>query len=286
MFRIVALCLFLMSLPGVASADAFRIEFLGASTAALANPHDIKLSPDGKGLFVADVDNNRVAILDADTLALLGHFGGDHQDGTHDVDFDRNGRLYVADTHNGRVTIYEMSGTRGRLVGELSARIRGPEGVLVHPNGRIYVGAAWSGNLVVYENGKVVQEMKGLSSPHDVELTPSGDIWLADTGNNRMLLLTPDLNIRRELSGAPYNFQGPRYQDVMPDGTLIVADKNTHSVKIIGPDSKLLQVIGTGRVGKGPGRFTTPEGVELSGDTLWISDSGNDRIVKYRITRQ
>jgi DNA-binding beta-propeller fold protein YncE len=286
MFRIVALCMLLISLPGAASAATFRIEFLGASTAALANPHDIKLAPDGKRLFVSDVDNDRVAILDADTLALLGHFGADHQDGTHDVDFDRDGRLYVADTHNGRVTIYEMSGTRGRLVGELSARIRGPEGVLVHPNGRIYVGAAWSGNLVVYENGKVVQEMQGLSSPHDVELTPSGDIWLADAGNNRMLLLTPDLNIRRELSGAPYNFRGPRYQDVMPDGTLIVADKNTHSVKIVGPDGALLQVIGTGRAGKGPGQFTTPEGVELRGDTLWISDSGNDRIVKYRITRQ
>ena len=221
MFRIVALCLFLISLPGAVVAGAFRIEFLGASTAALANPHDIKLSPDGKQLFVSDVDNDRVAILDADSLVLLGDFGADHQDGTHDVDFDRDGRLYVADTHSGRVTIYEMSGTSGRLVGELSERIRKPEGVLVHPNGRIYVGAAWSGNLAVYENGKVVQEMKGLSAPHDVELAPSGDIWLADAGNNRMLLLTPDLNIRQELSGAPYNFRGPRYQDVMPDGTLL-----------------------------------------------------------------
>ena len=179
-----------------------------------------------------------------------------------------------------------MSGTNGRLVGELSERIRGLEGVLVHPNGRIYVGGAWSGNLVVFENGKVVQEMKGLSSPHDVELAPCGDIWLADTGNNRMLLLTPDLKIRKELRGAPYKFRGPRYQDVMPEGTLIVADKYTHSVKIIGADGTLHQVIGTGRAGKGPGRFTTPEGVELRGDTLLFSDSGNDRIVKYRITRQ
>ena len=72
----------------------------------------------------------------------------------------------------------------------------------------------------------------------------------------------------------------------MPEGTLIVADKNTHSVKIIGPDGALLHVNGTGRAGKGPGRFATPEGAELRGDTLWNFDSGNDRIVKYRITRQ
>ncbi len=41
MFRIVALCLFFIALLGAAVADAFRIEFIGASTAALANPHDI-----------------------------------------------------------------------------------------------------------------------------------------------------------------------------------------------------------------------------------------------------
>ena len=128
--------------PSVAG-DTFRNEFLGASAAALDNPHDIKLSPDGEHLFVSDVDNNRVVVLDAKTLRLIDHFGSDHQGGTHDVDFDKAGRLYVADTHNGRVTIYEISGTRGRLVGALSERIRGPEGALVHPNGRIYAGGAW-----------------------------------------------------------------------------------------------------------------------------------------------
>ena len=138
---LIALLLPLAS-PSVAG-DTFRNEFLGASDAALDNPHDIKLSPDGEHLFVSDVDNNRVVVLDAKTLRLIDHFGSDHQGGTHDVDFDKAGRLYVADTHNGRVTIYEISGTRGRLVGALSERIRGPEGALVHPNGRIYAGGAW-----------------------------------------------------------------------------------------------------------------------------------------------
>ena len=66
--------------------------------------------------------------------------------------------------------------------------------------------------------------MKGLSSPHDVEAIPEGDIWLADAGNDRMLLLTPGLQIIKELSGSRYKFNGPRYQDIMPDGTLIAPD--------------------------------------------------------------
>ena len=72
---------------------------------------------------------------------------------------------------------------------------------------------------------------------------------------------------------------------VYEDGTLIVADKNSHTVKFIHTDGTLLQVIGTGWPEKGPGRFTTPGGVELRGEPLWISDFGNARIVKYRITR-
>jgi len=263
-----------------------QLTYIGASTTALENPHDLKLSPDGRYLFVADVGNNRVAILDPETLELRGEFGGDHQSGTHDIDFDAEGRAYVADTHNNRVLIYEIDGLKARRVGELSERVRGPEGVLAHPNGRIYVAGAWSGNLVAYEDGRIVAELGGLSSPHDVELAyqgdGSGDIWLADAGNDRLLLLSADLEIRRELGGADYDFNGVRYLDLTSTGSIIAADKNNHVVKFISPSGAMLKVLGDGSRGKGPNRFTTPEGVELRGSTLWLSDSGNDRVVRYR----
>ncbi len=74
--------------------------------------------------------------------------------------------------------------------------------------------------------------------------------------------------------------------DLLEDGTLIAADKNNHQIKFIGPDGELIHVLGSGRPGKGPGQFTTPEGVEVRGNTLWLSDSGNDRVVKYTIQRR
>ncbi|MDX1610081.1 MAG: hypothetical protein R3225_08170 [Halofilum sp. (in: g-proteobacteria)] len=191
----------------VAVAAGFRAEFLAASRAPMDNPHDLKLSPDGRYLFVSDVGNDRVLALDPDSLEALGSFGDDHQDGTHDIDFDAEGRMHVADTHNGRVTIYDMDGLQATLAGVLSDRIRGPEGVLVHPNGRVYVAGAWSGNVVAYAAGDVVAELGGLSAPHDLELAPGGDIWLADAGNDRMLLLSPQLEIRRELKGAALGLQ-------------------------------------------------------------------------------
>lgn len=265
------------------SADTLELKFINASTVTLENPHDLKLSPDGKYLFVSDVGNNRIVVLDPDTLTFVAAFGSDHQSGTHDIDFDSMGHAYVADTHNNRITVYRIKGTKALLIGQIDDGIRGPEGVLVHPNGLIYVAGAWSGNVVAYQDGKAVAELNGLSSPHDLERAPSGDIWLADAGNDRMLLLSPELKIKRELKGAPYHFNGVRYQDVLPDGTLIAADKNNHQIKVIGSNGKLILVLGAGRPGKGPGQFTTPEGIEVQGERLWISDSGNDRVVRYQI---
>ena len=109
-------------------------------------------------------------------------------------------------------------------------------------------------------DGKIVSELSGLSAPHDLELTADGDIWLADSGNHRMLLLSPELKVKRELKREEYDFNGVRYMDLLPDGTLIAADKNNHVVKFIGPDGKLLSVLGTGEPGKGPGRCVPPDG--------------------------
>lgn len=267
----------------IAIAEQTIASYITSSTIELDNPHDLKLSPDGKSLMVSDVGNNRIVILDPETLTFVTEFGSDHQSGTHDIDFDQQGRAYVADTHNSRVTIYTFEGTKATLIGELSEQIRGPEGVLAHPNGRIYVAGSWSNNVVAYKDGELVEELAGLSAPHDLEISSDGNIWLSDSGNNRMLLLSEDLVILRELSGEPYNFSGVRYQDVLSNGTIIAADKNNHTIKIIGPDGALLHVLGTGEAGIGPNIFRTPEGVEYNANTIWLSDSGNNRVVKYTI---
>ena len=266
-------------------ADRFTVTYQSASSIPLDNPHDLKLSPDGKYLFVSDLGNNRVVLLDPETLSFVSSFGGDHQSGTHDVDFDARGQAYVADTHNNRVTIYRIENTSATLTGELKGPIRGPEGVLVHSNGRVYVAGAWSGNVVAYEDGQAVMELGGLSFPHDLEEAADGNIWLSDSGNHRVLLLSQELKILRELSQETYDFNGVRYMDLLEDGTLVVADKNNHQIKFIGPDGELLYVMGSGRRETGRDKFATPEGVEVRGDTLWFSDSGNDRVVRYVIQR-
>ena len=197
----------------------------------------------------------------------------------HDVCFDSDGRLLVADTGNNRIAVLELKDLSASLVGEMSERILSPEGVAVHADGRIFATGAGSGNLVVYENGKVVAEAKGFSAPHDVEFDREGRIWIADANHNRMVQLDDKLKVVRTVSGAPFDFSGPRYLDFDGANRMFVADKYSNSIKVVTSEGKLLQVLGGGnsRV------FNRPEGVESRGSDLWFSDTYNNRIVRYRM---
>jgi len=268
----------LLSASGV---GAFDLEFVAASDDLFDQPHDIVLSPDRRFLYVSDNGHDRIAVLDANTLALLGTFGGDDVASPHDVVFDPAGRLLVADTGNSRIAIFAVDGANGKLVGELRGGFSRPEGVTVHPSGRVYATGSSSNNIVAFENGKPIAEAGGLSSPHDVEVAADGTVWIADAANDRLVHMSSDLKTLRTVEGPSYAFKGPRYLDFDAKGRMYVADKYTHRIKVLGPDLDVILVIGGN--GKGPGKFDRPEGVEIDGADIWFSDTYNDRIVRYRI---
>ena len=117
--------LFLAALlaPFAAQAQpALKATLLAEFAEGLAQPHDAAPSPDGKLLYLTDMANSRMVVLDAMTLRLVGAFGKDELSYPHDAEFDKAGRLLVADTGNDRIAIYEVRGddgreTRAKLVG-------------------------------------------------------------------------------------------------------------------------------------------------------------------------
>jgi DNA-binding beta-propeller fold protein YncE len=266
-----------------AGADAFELEFVAGSPQIYAEPHDVVLSPDGRHLYVADNNNHRIAVLDPASLDLVGNFGDGEVGAPHDVAFDADGRLLVADTNNSRIAIYEVDGAKAELVDELKGSVRRPEGVAVHPNGRVYATGASSGNIEAFEAGTPTAAAGGLSSPHDVAVARDGTLWIADAGNDRLVQMTPDLEVIGTVEGSAYAFNGPRYLDFDEAGRLYVADKYANQIKILAPDGSLLMTIGSGEASPGPGEFDRPEGIAIRDDDVWFSDTYNDRIVRYRI---
>lgn len=267
-----------------ASAQAETVKFAmhAVSAATYGVPHDIVLSRDGKRLYVADNERDRIAVLDAQSLKELGIFAKGEVSSPHDVVFDAQGRLLVADTGNDRIAIYKVDGVTGKFTGSIQGRIRRPEGVAVHKDGRVFATGAYSNNLVVYRDGKVIGEIGGFAAPHDVEFDLEGGIWVADASNDRLVRVNDALKVTKVLSGNAYQFSGPRYLDFDSGGRMYVADKYTNRVKIIAPNGDLIAVLGKASSGKGEGVFDRPEGVEIRGKDIWISDTYNNRIVRYK----
>ncbi len=92
-----------------------------AVDAELNNPRDLQLSPDGKALYFADENNQRVRVIDLesgsiDTVAGNGEVGYEGEgfaptetslNRPAGLAFDADGFLYIADTYNHRIRRFE-----------------------------------------------------------------------------------------------------------------------------------------------------------------------------------
>ena len=117
--RFIVLTAFLLLAPPAVAQQALKVTQLAEFADGLSQPHDAAFSPDGKLIYVTDMRNSRIQVLEAMTLKPLGSFGAGELSYPHDAEFDKSGRLLVADTGNDRVAIYEVKGAQAKLVGEL-----------------------------------------------------------------------------------------------------------------------------------------------------------------------
>lgn len=254
-------------------------EIIASSGCRYRAPQNIALSADGRDLYVAEVEADRVVVLDARTLAFKQAFGAGLLAAPHDVSAGAGSRIYVADSGNRRIAVFEARGGRVDLVGELTAGFASPEGVLAHANGRIYATDDDGGKIVAFEDGRAVAKLEGLSRPHGVAADGEGLI-VAEAGAHRLSRLSGNLEPQPR-AALDQRFRGPRY--LFSDGdTLAVAEKMGHRVTLLTASGLEVDHIGRGDKGLGRNRLRYPEGVALSGDSLYVSDSGNGRIVRYR----
>jgi len=294
-YAITALVLMLAATSPAVAGDGLSFQRESESPRTLSKPHDIVLSRSGRYLLAADLGNDAIQVLDPLTLKIVSSFGKDILNSPHDVAVARDGRVLVADTANNRIAVFRFMGvgahgkSRVSLLASWSDGIDWPEGVDAGPDGRVYVGNVGSHSVAILKDGRVVKRVGGpgnlpleFSRPHDVEVTADGRVIVVDSGNNRLQILDLDLNLVKVLAGAPYNFHEPKYVALDTEGRLYVADEYNSQVKIFDRDYAPVAFIGSGQQGDGPGQLNWPEGVFVDGTRIWISDTYNDRILRYR----
>lgn len=256
-----------------------------ASEPILNDPHDLAIGPDGL-LYVADKFGNRISVLDPDTLELVRHIGEGMLPGVHDISFGPDGQAIAAVAGQSYALVIPDIGAEEFAASTAYSAPR-TEGALWHSSGNIYVMASGIGVLAAFADRELFATAQGHGGAHDVVEDPAGNVWVADNANRRLVQYTTDLELLRTIDDPKFGFLGPRYMDFDEFGRIVVADQDAHRILLIDPgesgQGELLGVLGTGLPGFGINQFDDPEGVAVWGNSYFISDSDNNRIVRYSV---
>jgi sugar lactone lactonase YvrE len=144
-------------------------------TDGMVDPGGLAIDTKNRLLYVADVELDQVLVYDADTLKLIRKIGttGHKHELTTPGDFskpagvavDQEGNLYVADTYNDRIEIFDADGqfvgTFGKA-GDGPGYFGRPKGVAIDGDGHIWVADGMQDRVQVFnKEGQLLIVMGG-----------------------------------------------------------------------------------------------------------------------------
>lgn len=263
-----------------------------ATDAELSFPRAVAL--DGAGnLYIADMGNHRVRMVDVDgditTFAGSGEHGFAGDGGAAvdaafqypaDLSFDGSGNLYVADQQNDRIRRVDPAGVITTVAGSGTRSFSGDGGQATDAE---------------------------LNLPEGVLADASGNVYVADTGNNRVRKVDASgviTTVAGSGIGAYYGdggqatdagLRGPANLALLANETLVIVDRNNHSLRTVLPSGVITTIAGYSPApGWGPGQgfdgdgqaptkamFDFPRGVAADAHgALYVADERNNRVRK------
>jgi DNA-binding beta-propeller fold protein YncE len=219
---------------------------------------------DAGNVYVADLDNNFISVLDAtgkyvrrfpEPYAMVGKGSSGEGGGISGTALEVKGSdVYVAD----KWQVIKF-GTNGKFKLQFGMPGRGP-GQMERPNG--------------------------------VTVADDGTIYVSDSNNQRLQAYTAAGKFKWQ-QGAPAQgvqdfksrqFGLPRGIDIGPDKNIYMADTFHFTIQVYSPEGKQLAEVGTR--GTGDGEFNFPNDVAVRGDgVIYIADRANNRVQAIRIMK-
>lgn len=243
-----------------------------ASSALLDGPIGMAFDAAGN-LYFADSSNNRIRVIgtDGNINTVVGNgnaaFGGDNgpalQAALHSpqaVAFDSAGNLYIADTQNHRIR---------KVTNNVITTIAGTG------------SAGFSG-----DGGPAAKAQ--LNTPRDVAVDSSGNVFIVDSFNFRIRMITPDGTIYTIAGSGAYGgsgdggpatgaaFEYPLGIAVGPNGVLYVSDTGNNRIRMLKPVPGIGHAQGVSSCGASPsvspGAWTEIYGFNLAvSPYLWTT---------------
>jgi DNA-binding beta-propeller fold protein YncE len=209
------------------------------------------------------------------------------------LDVGPDGLVYVADTHNSRILVYDTTGHLRRQWGSYGKRpgqFIWVTDVAVAPNGSVYtceygeygdrVQKFDSRGRFMLQLGSFGERPGQFQRPQGIAVDRAGFVYVADAVNHRIQKLSPQGEVVRIWGGLGSGAGQLRYPyDVALDaeGRVYVAEYGNHRVSVFDADGHYLRSLG--RPGRAPGEFDHPWGVGVDARGLiYVADTRNSRI--------
>jgi predicted membrane-bound mannosyltransferase/DNA-binding beta-propeller fold protein YncE len=125
-----------------------------------------------------------------------------------------------------------------------------------------------------------------LSQPAGLAVDKNGNLWVADSRNNRIQEFDAQGNFVASIGRAgtdPGNFKEPWGVAVDDEGFIYVADTWNHRIQKFSPDLQFVTTWGTpGTDASNPLTLFGPRDIAIAADgTLWVTDTGNQRVLHF-----